>query len=44
MSLLGFDTSTAATAACVLRADGEGFEVAPAAERAGRAARRTRAS
>ena len=29
MNLLGFDTSTAATAACVLRADGEAFEQAP---------------
>lgn len=31
MNLLGFDTSTAATAACVLRADGESFEVLPPA-------------
>ena len=29
MSLLGIDTSTAASAACVLRDDGEVFEVAP---------------
>ncbi|HEV3377213.1 MAG TPA: tRNA (adenosine(37)-N6)-threonylcarbamoyltransferase complex dimerization subunit type 1 TsaB [Thermoleophilaceae bacterium] len=29
MSLLGMDTSTAASAACVLRSDGEAFEVAP---------------
>jgi tRNA threonylcarbamoyladenosine biosynthesis protein TsaB len=29
MSLLGLDTSTAASAACVLRADGEAFEVLP---------------
>jgi tRNA threonylcarbamoyladenosine biosynthesis protein TsaB len=29
VSLLGIDTSTAASAACVLRADGEVFEVAP---------------
>ncbi len=36
MSLLGFDTSTAASSACVLRADGETFEVIPAAERLGR--------
>ena len=33
MSLLGFDTSTAASSACVLRSDGEVFEVAPPAER-----------
>ena len=33
MSLLGFDTSTAASSACVLRSDGEIFEVAPAPER-----------
>lgn len=33
MNLLGFDTATAASAACVLRADGEAFEVVPAAER-----------
>lgn len=30
MSLLGFDTSTAASSACVLRDDGEAFEIAPA--------------
>jgi tRNA threonylcarbamoyladenosine biosynthesis protein TsaB len=30
VSLLGIDTSTAASAACVLRADGEVFEVVPA--------------
>ena len=36
MSLLGFDTSTAASSACVLRSDGETFEIAPAAERLGR--------
>jgi tRNA threonylcarbamoyladenosine biosynthesis protein TsaB len=29
VSLLGIDTSTSASAACVLRADGESFEVAP---------------
>lgn len=29
MSLLGIDTSTAASAACVVRDDGEAFEVAP---------------
>ena len=29
MSLLGIDTSTAASAACVLRSDGEAFEVSP---------------
>ena len=33
MSLVGFDTSTAATSACVLRADGEVFEHVPAPER-----------
>ena len=32
MNLLGLDTSTAASAACVLRADGHAFEVAPAVE------------
>ena len=37
--LLGFDTSTAATSACVLRADGEAFEVLPAAGAAARAPR-----
>lgn len=29
MNVLGFDTSTAATSACVLRADGEAFEAEP---------------
>jgi tRNA threonylcarbamoyladenosine biosynthesis protein TsaB len=33
VSLLGFDTSTAASSACVLRSDGEAFEIAPPAER-----------
>ena len=33
MTILGFDTSTAASSACVLRADGELFEVVPAPER-----------
>jgi tRNA threonylcarbamoyladenosine biosynthesis protein TsaB len=33
VNVLGIDTSTAASAACVLRADGEGFEHEPAAER-----------
>jgi tRNA threonylcarbamoyladenosine biosynthesis protein TsaB len=32
-SIVGIDTSTAATTACVLRADGEAFEVLPAAGR-----------
>lgn len=32
MNLLGIDTSTAASAACVLRSDGEAFEVEPAVE------------
>ena len=32
MNVLGIDTSTAASAACVLRADGEAFEVWPAVE------------
>lgn len=32
MNVLGFDTSTAATSACVLRADGEAFEFVPAQE------------
>ena len=32
MNLLGIDTSTAASAACVLRADGEAFEAEPAVE------------
>ena len=30
MTILGFDTATAATSACLLRADGEAFEVVPA--------------
>ena len=29
MTLVGFDTSTAATSACVLRDDGEAFEQVP---------------
>ena len=33
MNVLGFDTSTAATSVCLLRADGEAFEVEPAVER-----------
>jgi tRNA threonylcarbamoyladenosine biosynthesis protein TsaB len=33
MSLLGFDTSTSASSACVLRADGEAYEVLPPPER-----------
>jgi tRNA threonylcarbamoyladenosine biosynthesis protein TsaB len=33
MTLLGFDTSTNATAVCVLRADGQAFEHVPAAAR-----------
>ena len=33
MTLLGFDTSTSATSACVLRGDGEAFESLPAPER-----------
>lgn len=33
MTLLGVDTSTAAASACVLRADGEAFEVIPSPER-----------
>jgi tRNA threonylcarbamoyladenosine biosynthesis protein TsaB len=32
MTVLGFDTSTAATSACLLRADGEAFESVPTAE------------
>jgi tRNA threonylcarbamoyladenosine biosynthesis protein TsaB len=36
VTLLGIDTSTAAASACVLRADGHAFEVAPAPERLGR--------
>ena len=37
MNLLGLDTSTAASAACVLRADGEAFEVVPEVEELGAA-------
>lgn len=33
MNVLGFDTSTAATSVCVVRADGEVFEIEPAPER-----------
>lgn len=33
MNVLGFDTATAASAACVLRGDGEAFEVEPAPAR-----------
>lgn len=33
MSLLGFDTSTSASSACVVRADGQAFEVLPPPER-----------
>jgi tRNA threonylcarbamoyladenosine biosynthesis protein TsaB len=33
VTLLGIDTSTAAASACVLRADGESFELAPPPER-----------
>ena len=33
MTLLGLDTSTSAASACVLRADGESFEIVPAPER-----------
>jgi tRNA threonylcarbamoyladenosine biosynthesis protein TsaB len=36
VTLLGIDTSTPAAAACVLRPDGEAFEVAPPVERLGR--------
>jgi tRNA threonylcarbamoyladenosine biosynthesis protein TsaB len=36
VTLLGLDTSTSAASACVLRADGEAFEVAPGPERLGR--------
>jgi tRNA threonylcarbamoyladenosine biosynthesis protein TsaB len=36
VTLLGIDTSTPAASACVLRADGEAFELAPPAERLGR--------
>jgi tRNA threonylcarbamoyladenosine biosynthesis protein TsaB len=35
VTLLGLDTSTSSTSACVLRADGESFELAPPAERLG---------
>jgi tRNA threonylcarbamoyladenosine biosynthesis protein TsaB len=35
VTLLGIDTSTSASSACVLRADGEAFEVSPPAERLG---------
>src|SRR4051812_47653422 len=33
MNVLGFDTSTSATAVCLLRADGAVFEVEPSVER-----------
>ena len=33
MTLLGFDTSTSAASACVVRSDGESFEVAPPPDR-----------
>jgi tRNA threonylcarbamoyladenosine biosynthesis protein TsaB len=33
MNVLGFDTSTSATSACVLRADGQAFEFKPPVER-----------
>jgi tRNA threonylcarbamoyladenosine biosynthesis protein TsaB len=33
VTIVGFDTSTAATAVCVLRSDGEAFEHVPATER-----------
>jgi tRNA threonylcarbamoyladenosine biosynthesis protein TsaB len=33
MNVLGFDTSTAATSVCLLRGDGEAFEVEPPVER-----------
>jgi tRNA threonylcarbamoyladenosine biosynthesis protein TsaB len=36
VTLLGLDTSTAAASACVLRDDGEAFELTPAPERLGR--------
>ena len=36
MTLLGLDTSTSAASACVLRADGEAFEVAPPTTRLAR--------
>ena len=35
MNVLGIDTSTAVSAACVLRADGQAFEVEPPPERLG---------
>ena len=35
MTLLGIDTSTSASSACVLRGDGEAFEVRPPTERLG---------
>jgi tRNA threonylcarbamoyladenosine biosynthesis protein TsaB len=35
VTLLGIDTSTSGSSACVLRDDGEAFEVAPAVERLG---------
>ena len=44
MTLLGFDTSTSASSACVLRDDGESFEVAPEPAATGAPDRRTRAS
>ena len=33
MNVLGIDTSTPASAACLLRGDGEAFEVEPVPER-----------
>jgi tRNA threonylcarbamoyladenosine biosynthesis protein TsaB len=36
VTLLGLDTSTSAATACVVRADGQAFEVAPSPERLGR--------
>jgi tRNA threonylcarbamoyladenosine biosynthesis protein TsaB len=36
VTLLGLDTSTSAASACVLRGDGEAFEIMPPAERLGR--------
>jgi tRNA threonylcarbamoyladenosine biosynthesis protein TsaB len=33
VNVLGFDTSTAATSVCLLRSDGEAFELEPAVER-----------
>jgi len=33
VNVLGFDTSTAATSVCLLREDGEVFELIPAVER-----------